>query len=145
MRVWQQVTLMVVVATAAWAQAPDVSGMYEVSTEGSVKQLKAGGKGNVVLSIRSKDGAHVSDEAPLKIELKAEKAKLAKDKLTLADSVVKKGEGVKYADPRFEVPVTVEQAGNANVEAKLTFFICTDTVCSRQQKVVKIPIEVSGS
>lgn len=145
MRGFKRAVLAVLVSAPAWAQAPDVTALYEVSAAGSVAKLAPGARGTVVLAITAKDGAHVSDEAPLRIELKAKGAALGKEKLTLADSVAKKAEGQKYADPRFEVPVTAPAtAGQASVEAKLTFFICTEKVCSRQMKTVEISIEVKG-
>jgi hypothetical protein len=120
----------------------DPSSLYEVSTEGTSARVKAGEKGTFVLSIKSKAGAHVSDEAPLKLELKGTQLSPAKEKLTLADSVGKKAEGQQYADPRFEVPFQATAAGKGTVDAKLTFFICTEKLCARQQKTLSIPVEV---
>ncbi len=130
-------------AAACFAQAPDVGGLYEVSSEGSSQKVKAGEKGKLVITFKTKDGSHISDEAPLKIEVASKEAKLEKDKLTLADSVAKKEAGVKYVDPRFEVPFTVASAGKASIDAKLTFFICTDKVCARQQKTLNVPVEAN--
>jgi hypothetical protein len=66
----------------------------------------------------------------------------AKEQLGREDSVAKKTEGQAYADPRFEVPFTAAAAGKGTVDAKLTFFICTEKICARQQKNVSIPVEV---
>ncbi|HVE85423.1 MAG TPA: hypothetical protein VND93_21365, partial [Myxococcales bacterium] len=30
----------------------------------------------------------------------------------------------------------------ATVDAKMTFFVCTDQICSRQQKQVSLPVQV---
>ena len=130
-------------ATACFAQAPDVTGLYEVTTQGSSQSVKAGEKGKLVIEFHTKPGSHISSEAPLKIELTAKAAKLEKEKLTAADSVAKKAEGKEYVDPKFEVPFTAATAGKASVEAKLTFFICTDKVCARQQKTVSVPLDVN--
>lgn len=128
------------VATAA---EPDVASLYEVKTEGSSTEVKGGEKGKVVISIVAKNGAHVSDEAPLRIELSSKDAKLEKEKLTLADSLVKKAAGSsEYPDPRFEVAFTAPASGKANVDAKMTFFICTDKVCARQTKTLSFPVAV---
>ena len=70
-------------------------------------------------------------------------AKLEKERLTAADSVAKKVEGKDYVDPKFEVPFTVASAGKTAVEAKMTFFICPDKVCARQQTAVSWPVDVS--
>ncbi|MBK9177924.1 MAG: hypothetical protein IPM46_16670, partial [Flavobacteriales bacterium] len=84
-----------------------------------------------------------SDEAPLKIELSSKESQLAKEKLTLADSLNKKKDGEKdYPDPRFEVGFTPHTQGPTTVEAKMTFFICTEKLCSRQTKNLSLPVEV---
>ncbi len=129
--------VMTVLAVPAWAAETDIASFYEVSTEGTSTRLKAGDTGKVVISIKSKNGAHVSDEAPLKIELSSKQSKLSKEKLTLADSVSAKTE-----DPKFEVPFTPTAHGMSSVEAKMTFFICTEKQCSRQVKNITLPVEV---
>lgn len=126
----------------AWAGDPDPATLYEISTQGSTERVKVGEKGKVVIEIRSKAGAHVSDEAPLKIQLTGREVALDKAKLTLADSVAPRKPGEKYVNPRFEVPFQAAAAGKAGVDAKLTFFICTDKICARQQKALSIPVEV---
>lgn len=139
-------TLMLVMMMAAVARAadPDVSSLYEVRTDGSSTSLKSGEKGKVVIEIKAKNGAHVSDEAPLRIELSSKDAKLDKEKVTLADSLVKKVEGSKeYPDPKFEVGFTPSGQGKANVEAKMTFFICTEKICARQTKTLAFPVTVN--
>lgn len=127
---------------SAHAADPDPATLYELSTQGSTSKLKAGEKGTFVLQIRSKEGAHVSDEAPLKLEVAGRNVKVQKSKLTLSDSVAAKPAGQKYVDPRFEIPVVAESSGKGSVDGKLTFFICTDRICARQQKSVSVPIEV---
>jgi hypothetical protein len=120
----------------------DPSTLYEVSTEGTSTQVKAGEQGVFVLSIKSKPGAHVSDEAPLKLELKGTQLTPTKEKLALADSVAKKAAGQAFVDPRFEVPFKASAAGKGTLDAKLTFFICSEQLCARQQKTFSIPVEV---
>ncbi len=120
----------------------DPTTLYEVSTEGTSTKVKAGEEGVFVLSIKSKSGAHVSDEAPLKLELKGTQVSPAKEKLALADSVTKKAAGQQFVDPRFEVPFKAPAAGKGTLDAKLTFFICSEKLCSRQQKTFSIPVEV---
>lgn len=132
------------IASAAYAADPDVTSLYEVRTDGTSTALKAGEKGKVVILIKAKNGAHVSDEAPLRIELSSKDAKLDKEKVTLADSLVKKAEGsTEYPDPKFEVGFTPASAGKASVDAKMTFFICTEKVCARQTKNLSFPVTVN--
>ncbi|MBX5480908.1 MAG: hypothetical protein IRZ16_03510 [Myxococcaceae bacterium] len=127
---------------AAYAADVDPSSLYELSTEGTTRTIKAGEKGKLVIQITARPGAHISDEAPLKIELSGTRVKTEKENLTLADSVAKKAEGQKYANPRFEVPLIANSAGHGSVDAKMTFFVCTETICSRQKKTLSLPIEV---
>ncbi len=126
----------------AFAQDVDPASLYELSTEGTSAKLKTGEKGSFVLRIKPKAGAHVSTEAPLKLELKSAGVKPEKEKLTLADSVAKKQPGQEYAEPHFAVPLTTVAAGKTSVDAKLVFFICTDKICARQQKALSVPVEV---
>jgi hypothetical protein len=135
--------LAAVVCTQAFAaDEVDPATLYEVSTEGTSTQFKAGEKGVFVLSIKSKAGAHVSEEAPLKLEVKGAQVTPAKEKLGREDSVAKKAQGQTFVDPRFEVPLTASAAGKGSVDAKLTFFICTEKICARQQKTFSVPVEV---
>jgi hypothetical protein len=120
----------------------DPATLYEVSTAGSSAQVKTGESGVFVLSIKSKPGAHVSDEAPLRLELKGTGVVPTQDKLALKDSVAKKAAGHEFVDPRFEVPFKADAAGKGRVEAKLTFFICSEQLCARQQKTFSVPVEV---
>lgn len=136
--------LLAALAWAAPALAEDVdpTSLYEVTTEGTSTQVKAGEKGLFVLSIKTKPGAHVSEEAPLKLELKGTQVTPQKQKLGREDSVGKKAAGQEYPEPRFEVPFTAAAAGKGTVDAKLTFFICTEKICARQQKTLSLPVEV---
>jgi hypothetical protein len=135
--------LLTLTSSVAAAGEPDVASLYEVKTDGSSTEVKGGEKGKVVISIIAKNGAHVSDEAPLRIELSSKDATLEKEKLTLADSLVKKAPGSsEYPDPRFEVAFTAPASGKATVDAKMTFFICTEKVCARQTKTLSFPVAI---
>lgn len=120
----------------------DVASLYEVSTEGTTGAFKAGQKGKVVIEIKTKSGSHISDEAPLSIELKGKAVSPEKEKLTLKDSVAPKKAGAKYTDPKFEVALTGAAPGKGQVDAKMVFFVCTDKLCARQQKTLALPVEV---
>ena len=41
------------VATACFAQAPDVAGLYDVTTDGSSSKVKAGEKGKLVIAFKT--------------------------------------------------------------------------------------------
>lgn len=126
------------------AQPPSVdpATLYTLSTQGSSAQLKAGEKGLFVLSIQAKKGAHVSEEAPLHLTVSGEGVSVPQQELGAKDSVVQQKAGGPHVDPRFEIPVQATRAGAGHVEAKLTFFICTEKLCARQQKTLRTPIEV---
>lgn len=112
------------------------STLYELSTAGSSSQVKAGQKGKWVLAIQPKAGAHVSDDAPMKIELSGTNVKVEKDKLGRQDAANKD------PAPRFEVAFSTATPGKGTVDAKLTFFICTEKICARQQRTVSVPVDV---
>lgn len=124
------------------AFAEDVANLYEISTDGTTAKVKEGEKAKIVIAIVTKPGAHVSDEAPLKIELSSKSGKLDKEKLSLADSINKKAKGDKdYPTPKFEVGYAPAGKGSGAVDAKLTFFICTDKLCARQAKSLSLAVE----
>jgi hypothetical protein len=127
--------LSVLFLLAAASAAAETDSLYEVITDGTTTKLKAGDSGKVVIAIKLKDGAHVSDQAPLKIELSSKQSSLAKEKLTLSDSTDKD-------TPRFEVPFTPKTQGPTSIEAKMTFFICTEKQCARQTRTLSLPVEV---
>jgi len=131
------------VATLALAAEVDPTTLYRVTTDGTSAKVPAGKKGTLVLEIQSLKGAHVSDEAPLRIQLSGTGAvSPEKTQLVYGDSVRKPSASVKYPDPRFEVPLAVQGKGAGTVEAKMTFFVCTEQLCLRQQKTLSVPVTV---
>jgi hypothetical protein len=133
--------LLLLFSTLARAEV-DVASLYEVSTDGTTASFKAGQKGKLVIEIKTKEGSHISDEAPLSIELKGKDVAPEKAKLSLKDSVGQKKGDQKYADPRFEVALAGAAPAKGQVDAKLVFFVCTDKLCARQQKNLVLPVEV---
>jgi hypothetical protein len=110
--------------------------LYGVETRSTPGEVKAGEKGQAEIKIRVKDGAHISEEAPLKIALSGKNVKLEKQQLSKADQA-KQPDG-----PKFEVPFTAEQAGQGSVECDMTFYVCTEKLCERQTKKISIPVSV---
>ncbi|HVP59675.1 MAG TPA: hypothetical protein VMT11_03910 [Myxococcaceae bacterium] len=130
-------------ASPALAAEVDPTTLYTLSTQGTTAKVSPGKKGTLVLEIQSLKGAHVSDEAPLRIHLSSTGAVTPeKTQLVYADSVRKPSPGVKYPDPRFEVPLAALGKGAGTVEAKMTFFVCTEQLCLRQQKTLLVPVAV---
>src|SRR5687767_13322303 len=77
----------------------DVSGLYEVSTQGTSERLVPGQAGKVTVTIACKEGAHVDDQAPLKFTFTGKGATVEKSTVTYKDQVSKKAAGQKYANP----------------------------------------------
>lgn len=128
-------------ASLALAAEVDPTTLYRVTTDGTTPRVASGKKGTLVLEIQSLKGAHVSDEAPLRIQLSGTGAVTPeKTQLVYADSVRKPSASVKYPDPRFEVPLAVQGKGSGTVEAKMVFFVCTEQLCLRQQKTLSVPV-----
>ncbi len=144
MRLWSLVPLPALLfASLALAAEVDPTTLYKLSTEGTTAKVAPGKKGTLVLEIQSLKGAHVSDEAPLRIQLSGTGAVVPeKTQLVYGDSVRKASPSVKYPDPRFEVPFVAQGKGAGAVEAKMTFFVCTEQLCLRQQKTLSVPVTV---
>ena len=135
--------LLLAMAATAWAKDPDPTSLYVLKTDGSSTALKAGQSGTFVLSIQTVPGAHISEDAPMKLTLTGSGGvEPSKAVLGRADAkAVPKPDGA--ADTRFEVPLTAAAKGQGAVEAKLTFFVCTETLCARQQKTLSVPVTVN--
>ena len=127
---------------AQQGQQVDPATLYEVTAPESGQKVKVGSKGKVFLFLKTKNDSHVSTEAPFKIEVTGKGLKPDKDRLALADAVQKRPVPEGVADPRFEIPFLATSAGRGAVEAKLTFFICTEKICARQQKTLAVPVLV---
>jgi hypothetical protein len=132
-----RILLLALAGCSVSASAGDVdpASLYELSTAGTSTRLKAGGKGTLVLEIKPRGEAHVSEESPLSVELAGKNVKPGKDKLSRSDAASPRS-------PRFEVPLTAEQTGAGSVEVKATFFICTENLCARQKKQLSVPVTV---
>lgn len=127
----------------AHADGTDPAQLYDLQTAGTTTAVKAGGKGQFVLQITTKGGAHVSEEAPLKLELTGTLLAPDKAKLQASDSVAQKQPGQAYVNPRFEVPFAASAAGQGSIAAKLTFVVCTDAICARQVRNLSIPVTIA--
>jgi hypothetical protein len=110
---------------------------YRIETAGTTTELKAGGKGNLVLTIVPVDKVHVHPQAPLKITLQSAGLRLEKTSLGHKDAVDPKADG-----PRFEVPFSATDAGKHDATAKLDFFICSDQWCVKQTRDVTVAVSV---
>ncbi len=130
-----------VLAAATLARAADPAAeaaqSYRIDTAGSTTELKAGGKGTLVLAIVPVAKVHVHPQAPLKISLESKGLQLEKTELGHKDAVDPSAEG-----PRFVVPFAATERGKQEARAKLDFFICSDQWCVKQVKDVVLPVVV---
>jgi hypothetical protein len=123
---------------AAEGSADDpAKGTWRIDSSATTQSVPQGQKGKVGFSILTKEGAHVSAEAPLKIELKSSGVKLDKTALANADAI-----DAKSGHPRFEVPFVADQKGSQQIDANLTFFVCTDKWCIRQKDTLTLKVDV---
>lgn len=117
--------------------AAEAANSYRIETQGTTAELKAGGKGTLVLAIVPVAKVHVHPQAPLKITLEAQGLTLEKTSLGHKDAVDPKAEA-----PRFEVPFAAAAAGKREAKAKLDFFICSDQWCVKQTRDVTVAVNV---
>jgi hypothetical protein len=117
--------------------AAEAAKSYRIDTQGSTVEVKAGGKGTLVLAIVPVEKVHVHPQAPLKITLEAPGLTLEKTSLGHKDAVDPKSEG-----PRFEIPFVAAAAGRQDAKAKVDFFICSDQWCVKQTRDVTVAVNV---
>ena len=134
--------LIVALTACALASADDAAKVFSVSTDGTTQKVAAGKQGTLVIAFHTDQAAHISNEAPLKISLSGKNLSPAKPVLHYADSVAKPDPSKQYPDPRFEVPFTATAKGQGTIDAKMTFFVCTEQLCSRHQQTISVPVEV---
>lgn len=115
--------------------AAEAARSYRIETAGTTTEVKAGGKGSLVLTIVPVGKVHVHPQAPLKITLASKGLSLEKTSLGHKDAVDPKAEG-----PRFEVPFVAGAAGKHDATAKLDFFICSDQWCVKQTRDVTVAV-----
>ena len=137
-RVLAAVALLVVAAgVRAGDPAAEAAKSYRIETQGTTAEVKAGGKGTLVVAIVPVAEVHVHPQAPLKITLEARGLTLEKTSLGHKDAVDPKAEA-----PRFEIPFAAAAAGKQEAKAKLDFFICSDQWCVKQTRDVTVAVNV---
>ena len=114
----------------------DAAKLYDLKIDATASVTK-GAAGAVTVRIEPKAGAEIHGEAPIKLELSGPKnVTLAKAKCGRADL---KMDGAKAG---FDVAFTGADAGKGQIDATLSFFICTDKVCAKQERKASLPVEV---
>jgi len=123
----------------AAAAEPDAESTYRLATDGSTTSVKVGEKGNLVVRFEPvAAGIHVDPKAPLHIRVETSAGLRAdKGELRRADAV-----DPGAPNPRFDVSVRGVLAGAQEATLALDFFVCSDSWCARQKRVLRFPVAV---
>jgi hypothetical protein len=123
--------------TAAADDDP-AKGTWKIDSAATTASVAQGQKGKVALTLMTLTNAvHISQDAPLKIELASTGLKLDKTVLAHADAV-----DPKSGQPKFEVAFTADQKGSQTVDANMSFFVCSEKWCLRQKEKVTLKVDV---
>ena len=133
------VAFVALVASPAFAQTADdaVAKLYDVEMKATPNVAK-GADGQLVVRITPKAGAEIHKEAPISLSLETKGVKTGKNKLGRPELLMEGENG------SFTVPFTAVSPGAATIDANLTFFVCTDNLCARQQRKVQLPVTVGS-
>src|SRR5258705_14014650 len=131
------------VALPALAQADahaDAAKAYKIETSQAPLKVKRGETGQARVTVVPRSDAHVSPDAPLSVTVSAGPAlDLPKQKLGRPDAKATEAKGVE-----FDVPFVGKQAGNDQLKAQVSFFICTEKLCERQKREGALAVVVGG-
>jgi hypothetical protein len=112
---------------------------YELDASKTVREVRVGAEAPFSVVIKPKRGKRVQPDAPLEVTFKeARGVKPAKGKLSRSDVADKKS-----AAPEVKTTLRGVSKGNYNLEASVSFFICTDVWCERVTDRVTVPITVT--
>ena len=102
--------------------------LYKISYE-APKAVRVGTEAPCNLTITPKEGWVLKTETPFKLEL------AAKEGITLARVTFSSKDFVDPKKPAKTVATlfNAAKAGKHGIDAKLTFFVCSDTICKRQK------------
>lgn len=120
-------------AAASEDPAADAAKLYDVRFDATPK-VKKGAEGRLTVRIVPRGGAEIHKEAPINLALTGSnvtpgKAKLGRPELKMEGH-----------DAAFDVPFTATATGQ--LDATLSFFICTDKICARQERKASLPVSV---
>lgn len=129
-------------ASSARAAETDPSTLYRLTTSPSPLVLRAGGEGTLVLELTPLEGAYLSPRTPFSLELKGQGLRVPNTALRLSEAKQGPASTPPQAAARFELPLRAEKAGEGTLTATMTFFICTETLCERQERTLKVPVSI---
>ncbi len=129
-------TMLVLLSSAALADAPAAADATVRATISPTVPVGKPAKIDIRFSVPS--GSHISPDAPLTIKLKGpDRVKFDKPVLHYADAVPPAGDA-----PRFTDQATATAAGDADIEAAMTYYVCTADLCNRQSKIEHLHLSV---
>jgi hypothetical protein len=112
---------------------------YTLDTSRSSAEIKVNENGTFSLIIKAKPGLKIHPDAPLEVKFKPAKGLApAKAKLTRKDVVDEKSK-----TPELKVALKATEAGKRELEAKVSFFLCTDEWCQRMKDTVQVAVNVN--
>jgi hypothetical protein len=112
---------------------------YELDVTGTAKDLKVGADGPFSLVVRPKGDKKIHPQAPFEVTLRPSAGlKPAKGKLNRSDVVDK---GSKAPEVKTQLRATAK--GPQQIEADVSFFICTDAWCQRMTDRVSVAVTVA--
>jgi len=124
------------VAAPAYARAASPDALCRVTSWASPRQLAAGASAEVFFLLQPRAGAQLAARAPLRVSLSARNLSLTKTELTQTDAVVRDG------GTRLVVQVRAGQPGLATLHARLLFYVCTRSACTRQTRQIELSLPV---
>lgn len=110
---------------------------YEITFEGTTKDLQKGKSGKFEMCIKPAEGYKVSNEAPLKIKLASDGLGLSKKTLKTKDAKEKWDKS-----PAFKVDFSADSEGNQTIDVNATFFVCDVKICERKTEKLSVPVSV---
>lgn len=136
------IPVLLLLSTSALAEEVDPQTLYSLETGKSSGELKKGETGRFVLELVPSEGAYISASTPFRLVLEGDKVKPASSTLRIQDAQQGPASTPPQPVARFEVPLVAEAVGEGSVRAKVTFFICTSTLCLRQERELTVQVKV---
>jgi len=115
----------------ACAHTGGQANLYNIESRVNPSVLTIGKKAVITIEIKLKPGGKFSDGSPIRATLNATNISVKKYTLSRDDAVV----GADTA--RFEIPVIPINKGTSSLDAELSFYVCTDRSCDKEERHVE--------
>jgi hypothetical protein len=125
-------------ALAAWTARAEEK-LYEIKKV--EPKVAVGARGAASVTIATKAGWHLNDEAPISLSLTAPSGvTIAKTKLGRGDLAASTQESA-----RFDVPFDASEAGAKVIAAEARFVLCQEQACKPVKETLSLNIDVSAA